>query len=208
MRTTCSTEVTKILPSPILPVRADLTIASIALSTWPLGTTTSIFTLGRKSTTYSAPRYSSVWPFCRPNPFTSVTVSPVTPISERASRTSSSLNGFTIASIFFMPSALSLGLRMESGCYRITPVLAKAARRDAHARRRLAALVFVQLDEPHHAAHGVQVVASGGDLLGRHVALHVAFHDGVEHLVGRKRVLVGLAGCQLGRRRAVDHALR
>jgi len=30
MRTTCSTEVTKILPSPILPVRAALTMASIA----------------------------------------------------------------------------------------------------------------------------------------------------------------------------------
>src|SRR5258706_150996 len=58
MRTTCSTEVTKILPSPILPVRADLTIASIALSTWFDATTTSIFTLGRKSTTYSALRES------------------------------------------------------------------------------------------------------------------------------------------------------
>ena len=33
MRTTCSTAVTKILPSPILPVRAALTIASIARST-------------------------------------------------------------------------------------------------------------------------------------------------------------------------------
>ena len=32
MRTTCSTEVTKILPSPIFPVRADLTIASMASS--------------------------------------------------------------------------------------------------------------------------------------------------------------------------------
>jgi len=30
MRTTCSTDVTKILPSPIFPVRAALTIASIA----------------------------------------------------------------------------------------------------------------------------------------------------------------------------------
>jgi hypothetical protein len=48
--------VTKILPSPILPGRADLTIASMALSTWLLATTTSIYTFGRKSTTYSAPR--------------------------------------------------------------------------------------------------------------------------------------------------------
>ena len=64
--------------------------------------TTSIFTLGRKSTTYSAPRYNSVWPFCRPNPLTSVTVTPVTPISDSASRTSSSLNGLMIAITIFM----------------------------------------------------------------------------------------------------------
>src|SRR5215510_7857316 len=63
---------------------------------------TSIFTLGRKSTTYSAPRYSSVCPFCRPNPFTSVTVMPCTPIAERASRTSSSLNGLMMAANSFM----------------------------------------------------------------------------------------------------------
>ena len=37
MRTTCSTAVTKILPSPILPVRAALTIASIARSTCVVG---------------------------------------------------------------------------------------------------------------------------------------------------------------------------
>src|SRR5881394_90292 len=111
----------------------------------------STFTLGRKSTTYSAPRYSSVWPFCRPKPFTSVTVRPVTPISESASRTSSSLNGFTIASIFFM--RLASALRAEAGCYRVTPILAKSARRDAHAGRRLAALVLVQLDEAHDLPH-------------------------------------------------------
>jgi uncharacterized protein (TIGR00730 family) len=56
MRTTCSTAVTKILPSPILPVLAALTIASMQRSTSSFLTTTSTFTLGRKSTTYSAPR--------------------------------------------------------------------------------------------------------------------------------------------------------
>src|SRR5437773_367517 len=61
-----------------------------------------IFTLGRKSTTYSAPRYSSVWPFWRPKPFTSVTVTPCTPMALRASRTSSSLNGLTMAVTIFM----------------------------------------------------------------------------------------------------------
>src|SRR5216684_3530206 len=54
--TTCSTAVTKILPSPILPVRAALTTASIAPSSIFSVTTTSILTFGRKSTTYSAPR--------------------------------------------------------------------------------------------------------------------------------------------------------
>jgi hypothetical protein len=102
MRTTCSTDDTNILPSPILPVRAALMMASMAGSTVSSATTISILILGRKSTTYSAPRYSSVWPFCRPKPLTSVTVSPVTPTSDNASRTSSSLNGLMMASIFFI----------------------------------------------------------------------------------------------------------
>ena len=46
----------KILPSPIRPVRAAFMIASTARSTTASSQTTSIFTLGRKSTTYSAPR--------------------------------------------------------------------------------------------------------------------------------------------------------
>jgi hypothetical protein len=93
---------TKILPSPILPVRAAFVIASIVRSTSASGTTASILTLGRKSTTYSAPRYSSVWPFWRPKPLTSVTVRPVTPASASASRTSSSLKGLMMAVICFM----------------------------------------------------------------------------------------------------------
>ncbi|EXI75153.1 MAG: hypothetical protein AW07_01388 [Candidatus Accumulibacter sp. SK-11] len=56
MRTTCSMLLTKILPSPILPVRAALTMASMAPSAAASVTTISIFTFGRKSTTYSAPR--------------------------------------------------------------------------------------------------------------------------------------------------------
>src|SRR5688500_18801671 len=62
----------------------------------------SIFSFGRKSTTYSAPRYSSVWPFWRPKPLTSVTVTPDTPTSVSASRTSSSLNGRMMAVISFI----------------------------------------------------------------------------------------------------------
>ena len=38
--------------------------------------TISSFTFGRKSTVYSAPRYVSLWPRCRPKPRTSLTVMP------------------------------------------------------------------------------------------------------------------------------------
>src|SRR5207247_5221019 len=73
------------------------------------GTTTSILTFGRKSTVYSDPRYSSVWPFWRPKPRTSVTVMPMTPISVSASFTSSSLNGLMMASTFFISNLLEDG---------------------------------------------------------------------------------------------------
>src|SRR5678809_926486 len=122
-------------------------------------------------------RDSSVCPFWRPKPFTSVVVRPVTPFSESASRTSSSLNGLTMASIFFM----SFHASPESRCYRIAPVLAEAARGDANTGRRLAALVLVGLDHAHHFAHGGEVEARRGDLLGREVALHVALDHRVDH---------------------------
>ena len=82
--------------------RAALTIASTARSTRSSSQITSIFTFGRKSTTYSAPRYSSVWPFWRPKPLAATTVMPCRPTSCSASFTSSSLKGLMIASIFFM----------------------------------------------------------------------------------------------------------
>src|SRR5690606_10613549 len=102
MRMTCSTAVTKILPSPILAGPADCWMASSTASRRSSVTTVSILIFGRKSTTYSAPRYSSVCPFWRPKPLTSVTVMPDTPAWARASRTSSSLNGRMIAVISFM----------------------------------------------------------------------------------------------------------
>src|SRR6266850_317220 len=131
MRTTCSRSNTKILPSPILPVFADFSTASITCSSSSVLIAASIFTLGRKSTTYSAPRYNSVWPFCRPKPLTSVTVIPCTPIVDSASRTSSSLNGLMIAVTSFIlfswsrravpagPKALSerLADRKQQGCF-------------------------------------------------------------------------------------------
>src|SRR3954462_10281425 len=56
MRTASSILETKILPSPIRPVCAARRMASIAFSTRSSEITISIFTLGRKSTMYSAPR--------------------------------------------------------------------------------------------------------------------------------------------------------
>src|SRR6202167_4089255 len=94
--------VMNILPSPTLPVLAALSTASTTWSTRSARTATSTRVLGTKSTTYSAPRYSSVCPRCRPNPLTSVTVIPETPISDNAARTSSSLKGLIIAVTSFM----------------------------------------------------------------------------------------------------------
>src|SRR6266700_6574544 len=174
MRMASSILETKIFPSPMRPVCAARLMVSTALSTISSLSTISIFTFGRKSTTYSAPRYNSVCPFWRPNPFTSVTVRPVTPSSDNASRTSSSLNGLMIASTFFIATllvpracpapqrkrgrseitlaadALPLGPRRRD---RIAPVLAESARCDADAHRRLPALVLVDLDQPDHLGH-------------------------------------------------------
>jgi uncharacterized membrane protein len=62
MRVTDSTGRTQIFPSPILPVRADSAIASFTDSASSSATSTSMRTLGTKSTVYSAPRYTSVCP--------------------------------------------------------------------------------------------------------------------------------------------------
>ncbi len=56
MRITSATSETKILPSPMRPVRAAIWMASMAARTWSSTTTTSILIFGRKSTTNSAPR--------------------------------------------------------------------------------------------------------------------------------------------------------
>ena len=102
MRTASSTGATKIFPSPIRPVLALFSIASMTLPTMESGTTISSFTFGTKSTTYAEPRETSFFPPVRPKPLTSVTVMPWMPTSARASFTSSSLNGLMIASTFFI----------------------------------------------------------------------------------------------------------
>src|ERR1700682_5958070 len=93
---------TNILPSPIFPVFAAFNIVSTARSASASGNTTSNLIFGNRSTVYSRPRYTSVCPFCRPCPRTSVTVIPSIPISRSAFFTESNRDGWIIASSFIM----------------------------------------------------------------------------------------------------------
>ncbi len=56
---------TKILPSPMTPVRAAATIVPVTSCTWSSLTTATIPTLGR-SIVYSCPRHCCVMPFWMP----------------------------------------------------------------------------------------------------------------------------------------------
>ena len=67
----------------------------------------------------------------------------------------------------------------------IAAIPPESPRRDARARCRLAALVFVPQHEAHDAVDGVDVVARGDDVLPRFAALDVALEDVVEHVVRR-----------------------
>src|SRR5690606_35222921 len=107
MRWTSATSVTQSLPSPTLPVLAAAGMASRSQAIWSSSARNSTYTLGTKSTVYSAPRYTSVWPAWRPKPWTSVTVMPATPAALRASFTSSSLNGLMTAVISFTNPPIS-----------------------------------------------------------------------------------------------------
>ncbi len=69
---------------------------------WPSSIATSIFTFGRKLAAYSAPRSISVWPFCRPNPFTSLYGRALDAERGQGVPTSSSLKGLKIATIIFI----------------------------------------------------------------------------------------------------------
>src|SRR4030042_5251044 len=66
MRTASPTGRTKILPSPISPVRAELVIAFSVLDTSSSNTTTSTLILGNKSTLYFPTRHCNVRPPCLP----------------------------------------------------------------------------------------------------------------------------------------------
>src|SRR6266545_4846380 len=119
MRTTSSMGTTHTLPSPILPVRAVSTSVSRILGTSPSSARISSRTLGTKSISYSAPRYTSVCPRWRPKPCTSETVRPCTPRSFSAFFTSSSLNGLMMPTISFM-AILSVRAQTRSREYPVS----------------------------------------------------------------------------------------
>src|SRR5688572_2822721 len=98
----CETGLTNILPSPMAPVRAALTITSTARCVSASLITSSILLLGSMSTRYSSPpRPAWTIPFWIPRPVTLTMLSPTKPAEARASLTTSSRSGRTIASILF-----------------------------------------------------------------------------------------------------------
>ena len=72
--------------------------------------------------------------------------------------------------------------------------------RDADAHRRLAPLVFIDLDQTRDFRHVGRRVASLDNVGDRPVFFHVQLHDAVEHLIRRQGILVQLVGAQFGRR--------
>src|SRR2546427_12566807 len=81
-------------------------------------------------------------------------------------------------------------------CDRNTTPHPECLARHFQARRRLAAFIFVQIDQAHDALHH-RLVQPGGDDLSRGLTLHhVSIEDCIQHLVGRKRILVGLIRTQ------------
>src|SRR3989338_385489 len=90
---------------------------------------------------------------------------------------------------------------------RVSPVLAKASVGHADPHRRLATLVLVDADQPHHFVDIGFGKAIGHDAGRTLVVLHVALDDGVEHIVFGQAVLVLLVGPQFGAGRAGDDAL-
>src|SRR5262249_48152103 len=120
-RTTVATVVHQTLPSPIRPVCAALTTTPIRSSASSSAQSTSSRTFGTRSTWYSAPRYTSVWPRCRPYPLASLTVMPCTPNTCSADFTSSSLNGLITAVMSFMRPASRDRARRPPGTLRCAP---------------------------------------------------------------------------------------
>src|SRR3990167_9140866 len=77
---------------------------------------------------------------------------------------------------------------------RITPILAEASMSDANSHWRLAALVFVDLDQPRDLLDIGPGEAGGDDVLAALIIFHVTFQDAIQYLVGRQTVLISLVG--------------
>src|SRR5512135_2419917 len=71
---------------------------------------------------------------------------------------------------------------------RIAPILAESPRRDADADGRLAALVFVELDETDDAAHIGRGIALRNERGRGQVLLDVPLEDPVQDVVWRQRI--------------------
>jgi len=105
IRTTSSTLVTKIFPSPIRPVRADFSTSSTTWATRSSGTMISILILEGNQPRIPPPVQFGV-PLLAAEPLDLGNRHPWTPMSFSDSFTSSSLNGLMIASTFFIGSPL------------------------------------------------------------------------------------------------------
>ena len=77
------TEVTKILPSPSLPVCRACLAVSITRSGGMPETTTDTCTVGRRAMDTGTPRYMPLPPRWAPQPMVLVTVMPVMPMASR-----------------------------------------------------------------------------------------------------------------------------
>ena len=74
--------------------------------------------------------------------------------------------------------------------------------------RGLRAFVFVEIDAALNPAHRFFVEAARDDVARAQVFLDVKPQDFVEHVVGRQRILIDLAGFQFGARRFFDGRAR
>ena len=80
--------------------------------------------------------------------------------------------------------------------YRITPIFAEATVGNPYSYGRLTSFVFIDANQAYDLIHVGLMVSSRFNLLLALVLLHVALNDGVEHIVGRQAVLVGLVFAQ------------
>src|SRR5579872_6457913 len=90
-------------------------------------------------------------------------------------------------------------LDIRLGCDRKAATVAERFRGNFYAWRGLLALVLAAFHHANYALHQTNIEAAvGGNLVGGMRVFDVIFEDGVEHVVGWKRVAVHLAGAKFG----------